>query len=416
MYRILHLLKLMLVQILIALPVLLAAQPQYFDQLDLLEGKRKAVIPFKYVHNFIIIEAKIYGLLPVQFIFDTGAEHVILFKKEYTDLLQVTYDKRIPILGSDLSQEVYALIARNGVIEVNGLPPKPHDLLVLEQDYFDLDEMIGTQVAGLIGGGFFRNLVVRIDYRKHQIQLFDPRSFEAPDGYTNIPVRIKTNKPYVNAEASLMDGTVVQVDLLVDTGAGVPLLLHTNSHPSLHVPEQFIKGRLGLGLGGYLEGYVGRINKLAVGDFRFPGVLTSFQDVEESWLSDPEKFRNGILGNELLSRFDVYFDYNHGQMLLRPYRKHQQEFTMDRSGLVLFAYGPDFNRFVVREIIDGSPAADADFHTDDMILKIRGTSAKYFTLDAINQILQKRPGTRIKMVVQRGQEMLHKEITLRDLI
>lgn len=416
MHRITNFLKSILALMLISFPVRHDAQPIYFDQLDLLEGKRKAVIPFKYVHNFIIIEAKIYGLLPVQFIFDTGAEHVILFKKEYTDLLQIPYDKRIPILGSDLSQEVYALIARNGVIQVNGLPPKPHDLLVLEEDYFDLDEMIGTQVAGLIGGGFFRNLVVRIDYRKHQIQLFDPRGFETPDGYTTVPVRIKTNKPYVNAEASLMDGTVVQVDLLVDTGAGVPLLLHTNSHPSLHVPEQFIKGRLGLGLGGYLEGYVGRISQLAVGDFQFPGVLTSFQDVDEAWLSDPEKFRNGILGNELLSRFDVYFDYNHGQMLLRPYRKNQQEFTMDRSGLVLFAFGPDFNRFVVREIIENSPAAEANFQTDDIVLKIRGTSAKYFTLDAINQILQKKPGTRVKVVIQRGSDILHKEITLRDLI
>ena len=392
------------------------AQPQYFDQLDLLDGKKKAVIPFKYVHNFIIIEAKIYGLLPVQFIFDTGAEHVILFKKEYTDLLQIPYDKRIPILGSDLSQEVYALIARNGVIEINGLPPKPHDLLVLEQDYFDLDEMIGTQVAGLIGGGFFKNLVVRIDYRKHQIQLFDPRSFKQPDGYTSIPIRIKTNKPYVNAEASLMDGTVVQVDLLVDTGAGVPLLLHTNSHPSLHVPEQYIKGRLGLGLGGYLEGYVGRIGQLSVGDFQFPGVLTSFQDVDETWLADPEKFRNGILGNELLSRFDVYFDYNRGQMLLKPYRTRQQDFTMDRSGLVLFAYGPGFTHFVVREIIDNSPASESDIQVDDILLKIRGTSAKYFTLDGINQILQKKPGTRVKVVLQRGQEVLHMEITLRDLI
>lgn len=98
------------------------SQTSFYNQMDLLQGKRKAVIPFKYVHNFIVVEARIYGILPLQFIFDTGAEHVILFKKEYTDLLQVPYDKRIPILGSDLSQEVYALIARNGVIEVNGLP------------------------------------------------------------------------------------------------------------------------------------------------------------------------------------------------------------------------------------------------------------------------------------------------------
>lgn len=392
------------------------SQTSFYNQIDLLQGKRKAVIPFKYVHNFIIVEVRIYGILPLQFIFDTGAEHVILFKKEYTDLLQVPYDKRIPILGSDLSQEVYALIARNGVIEVNGLPPKPHDMLVLEQDYFNLDEMIGTPIAGLIGGGFFKNLIIHIDYRKHQIQLFDPADFEAPDGYVSLPIRMKTNKPYINGEASLSDGTVVQVDLLVDTGAGVPLLLHTNSHPTLHLPDQYIKGKLGMGLGGYLEGYVGRIAELTVGNLRFPDVLTSFQDVEPAWLADPEKFRNGILGNELLSRFDVYFDYVHGYMYLKSYRSKPEAFTMDRSGIVLFAYGPEFNRFVVREVIDQSPAQDADIRIDDIVTKVRGTSAKYFTLDGINQILQKKPGTRIRLQILRGKDIIHREITLRDLI
>lgn len=68
--------------------------------------KKKATIPFRYIHNFIIVEARIYGIIPLQFIFDTGAEHIILFKREYTDLLQVPYDRRIPVLGSDMSREI----------------------------------------------------------------------------------------------------------------------------------------------------------------------------------------------------------------------------------------------------------------------------------------------------------------------
>jgi predicted aspartyl protease len=393
-----------------------SAQPAYFNQLDLLNGKKKAIVPFKYIHNFIVIEARIYGIIPLQFIFDTGAENIILFKREYTDLMQVTYDKRIPVLGSDMSREIYALIARNGVIEVNGLAPKPADMLVLEEDYFNLDEMIGTPVAGLIGGGFFRNLIIHVDYRKKQIILYDPAYFKIPEDFISLPLRIKTNRPYINAQASLADGTVVQVDLLVDTGAGVPLLLHNNSHPSLHLPEQYIKGKLGMGLGGYLEGYIGRIQKLSVGSFDFPQVLTSFQNVEEAWLQDPDKFRNGIVGNELLDRFDIYFDYIHGQMLLKANRSKQIPFTMDRSGLVLFAYGREFNQYVVRDVLENSPARQADIRVDDVITRIGGTSARYFTLDAINQLLQKKAGKKVRLSLLRGKETLRKEIILRDLI
>lgn len=391
-------------------------QIQHFNPLALLNGKKKATIPFRYIHNFIIVEAKIYGIIPLQFIFDTGAEHIILFKREYTDLLQVPYDRRIPVLGSDMSREIFALIARNGVIEVKGLAPQPYDMLVLEEDYFSLDEMIGSPVAGLIGGGFFRNLIINIDYKRNQINLYDPATFEPPADYISLPIKIKTNKPYVMAEASLTDGSPVQVDLLVDTGAGVPLLLHNNSHPSLHLPDQYIKGKLGMGLGGYLEGYIGRIQKLSLGSIEFPSVLTSFQNMDQNWLKDKDKYRNGILGNDLLSRFDVFFDYVHGQLMLKPYKKKQDPFVMDRSGLVLFAFGEGFNQFAVRDILSDSPAQEAGFQVNDVLTRIQGTWAKYFTLDEINRVLQKKAGKKLKLQILRGKELMRKELTIRDLI
>lgn len=392
------------------------AQVPHFNPVELLNGKKKATIPFRYIHNFIIVEAKIYGIIPLQFIFDTGAEHIILFKREYTDLLQVPYDMRIAVLGSDMSREIYALIARNGVIEVNGLAPQPYDMLVLEEDYFSLDEMIGSPVAGLIGGGFFRNLIINVDYKRNQINLYDPASFEPPEDYIRLPIKIKTNKPYIMAEASLANGPPVQVDLLVDTGAGVPLLLHNNSHPSLHLPDQYIKGKLGMGLGGYLEGYIGRIQKLSLGSIEFQGVLTSFQNLDENWLQDKDKYRNGILGNNLLSRFDVFLDYQHGQLMLKPYKAKQAPFVMDRSGLVLFAYGDGFNQFAVRDVLSDSPAEEAGFQVNDVLTRIQGTAAKYFSLDDINRVLQKKAGKKLKIQILREKELMRKELTLRDLI
>lgn len=391
-------------------------QNMQLNSLDVLGGKKKAVMPFKYIHHFIIVEAKLDGILPLQFIFDTGAEHVILFKKEYTDLLEVKYDRRIPVLGSDLSREIFALIARNSLIEVDGLAAKTHDLLVLEEDFFDLDEMIGTPVAGLLGGGFFKNLIIHIDYKRHQIVLYDPAYFQTPDDYQILPIHIKTNKPYIHTQVNLNDGTQVALELLIDTGAGVPLLLHNNSNQALHLPEQYIVGKLGVGLGGYLEGYIGRISNLSLGSLMFPGVLTSFQHVDQAWLDDEDKFRNGILGNELLSRLDIYFDYTQERIMFKPYTSKQKPFHMDRSGLVLFAFGPFFNQFAIRDILPNSPAAEADLRINDVLLKIQGIETRYFNLDGINRILQKKPGKRINFEILRGTELIRKKITLRDLI
>lgn len=394
----------------------LEAQNISFDNVEMLKGRKKVNISFQYVHNFIILQVHIYDGIPVNLIFDTGAEHVIIFKREFTDILQVPYDKKIPILGSDLSREIYALITRNAMLQVEGLAPKPYDLLVLEEDYFNLDELVGMPIDGILGGGFFKNLIFQIDYRNQKMTIYDPDYFEAPEDYRVLPIRVKSNKPYVDAEASLQDGTVVRVDLLVDTGAGVPLLLHNNSHESLTLPPQYIRGKLGMGLGGYLEGFIGRIPKLSIGNVEFPGVLTSFQDINEEWLVDPEKFRNGILGNQLLSRFRVFFDYNKGQLIVKPYHARQKPFVMDRSGLVIFAYGVFFNQFIVKDIIPNSPAAEADIRPDDIILKIQGLPSHVFRLDGINSLLQKRPGKRISLFISRGGKTMKKVLYLRDLV
>ena len=387
-----------------------------YNPIDLLQGRKKVSIPFQYINNFIILEVRMYGMIPVHLIFDTGAEHVILFKREYTDLLHVEYDKRIPILGSDLSRKIHALITRNALLEINGLAPGTADLLVLEEDYFDLEELVGYPIDGLLGGGFFRNLIINIDYRNQRLTLHNPNTFEKPDGFISLPIRIKTNKPYVDAETTLQDGSVVTVDLLVDTGAGVPLLLHNNSNAALHLPSHVIKGKLGMGLGGYIEGYIGRISKLSVGEVQFPGVLTSFQDIDTEWLVDKDRFRNGILGNQLLSRFCVYFDYIHSQMMMRPYKKRQEPFTMDRSGLIIFAYGVAFDQFIVRDVIPGSPAEEAGIMPDDVLSKIQGLPSHFYNLNTLNSILQKKPGKKIRLIVLRDQKYMKKTFYLRDLI
>lgn len=392
------------------------AQSVIPDQKSLLDGSRKVTIPFIYVHNFIILKVKLDGVLPVNLIYDTGAEHVIIFKKQYTDLLQTTYGKRIPIMGADLSRKIFALVARNATLQLEGLMPQPYDLLVLEEDYFKLDEIVGIPIDGLIGGGFFRNLIVNIDYRNYRMTLYDPVNFEIPKGYMTLPILIKTNKPYIDAETSLQDGTVVKVNLLIDTGAGVPLLLHTNSLASLHLPEHYIRGKLGMGLGGYLEGFIGRINKLRFGEIEFPGVLTSFQEIPQDWLDDQDKFRNGIIGNQILNRFSVIFDYIHSQLYLKPNRHIQKPFTMDRSGLIIFAFSDNFNQFVVKDVIESSPAAEADIRPDDLIVKIQGFPSHFYSLEEINAMLQRKIGKRVRLVIKRDGQNLKKEFILRELI
>jgi C-terminal processing protease CtpA/Prc len=103
-------------------------------------------------------------------------------------------------------------------------------------------------------------------------------------------------------------------------------------------------------------------------------------------------------------------------MMLRPYRTRQKPFTMDRSGLVVFAYGVDFNQFIVRDVIPESPAEKADIRPDDILQKIQGFPTHFYTLDGINTVLQKKIGKRIRMTILRDGKKLKKEFRLKDLV
>ena len=385
---------------------------------DILEGRDKVEIPFEFRHNFIVLDVKLSGMLPLKFIFDTGAENTILFNKGLADVLDYKYDLRIPIWGADRVAALYALVARSIGVEVEGLPPHKLDILVLEEMTFDLSEITGVQIHGLLGGNFFRNAIVRIDYKKQVLTFYNPESFIPPShkSYQTVPVQIKSNKPYLRTNAELLDGTTLDLRLLIDTGAGLPLMLHSNTDPAIQLPEKTILGQLGMGLGGYVLGYIGRISSLQLAETEMRSIITSFQDLSVVLAQDSITNRNGLLGNQLLARFEVILDYVNGTMYLKPMKNAEKRFKMDRSGLIIFAQGPELDQFVVQGMIEGSPAAEAGLEVGDVIIRLQGLTGKSYSLDRLTKVLQKRAGKKIKIVVRRDDEKLRFKFRLRDLI
>ncbi len=203
----------------------------------------------------------------------------------------------------------------------------------------------------------------------------------------------------------------------MDTGAGLSLLLYTNTDSMLTVPEKVIPSNIGMGLGGYLEGYLGRIKTLDLGAVRINEPITNFQELpmellDTTYLND----RNGIIGNEFLSRFTVILDYIHGKAYFAPMQGFDRKFKYDRSGLVVSASGPNLNQFTVFYIVPESPAEEAGLQKGDELKWINGVPALLFTLDGINKKFRKRIGKKIRLVVERDEERLKFIFRLQELI
>lgn len=382
------------------------------------KGRRQVEIPFEYVNNFIILTVNFNGYLPLKFIFDTGAEHTILTKHEISDLLHVPYEREFRVTGSDLKTPLVAYLARRIRFEIPEKLSAPNeDILVLQEDYFRFEEYAGIDVHGIMSAMVFSKFIMKIDYERRVIILYNRANFNLrEEGFIRLPLELYRNKLYLKTTLEVLPDSVAQVKLLIDTGAGLPLLLFSNTHPMVHPPQNALASNIGMGLGGYLEGYTGRVHDIKLGELRQTGVVTYFQELDTTLSMEYLNHRNGLIGNILLSRFEVIIDYQKGLMWLKPNRSFQDQYIYDRSGLNVIATGPHFNDFIVQNVLADSPAAEADIRRNDEIIRIRHTPVAFFALGDIQGMLMKKPGKKIHLVIKRDGKRLKKTIILRDLI
>jgi hypothetical protein len=388
--------------------------------LVILRGGGKIDIPFQYENNFIIVDVIFNGVLPLKFIFDTGSEHTILTRREITDMLHVNYARKFPIRGADLKTELFAYLATGVQLQINNLFATNRTILVLEDDYFRFEEFAGVDIHGIIGADFFRRFIVKINYRRKMITLYDPSHFNPPhgrEGYVEVPLELSRHKPYIRAVTHSQGDTAATVKLLVDSGAGLPLLLHTNTDSNLQLPPRVIRSNIGTGLGGGLEGFVGRVENLDFAGFHLENVTThfhdiNFEDVDTAFLNK----RNGILGNQILNRFTVIIDYVQEKMYIAPNQQIKRRFQYDKSGISMVASGINLTTYNVFFVVPGSPAAEAGVKVGDVIKRVNGLPAGFMTLSDVARKFQGRTGKRIRLVIDRNGEKIRVRFELRELI
>jgi hypothetical protein len=379
-------------------------------------------LPFEYENHFIIVQLVLNDILPLRFIFDTGAENTVLMDRTISDLIAVNYQRKVTIYGSDLRTKLTAHVAAGITFEFNDqLRIANQTMLVLEEDYFRFDIFAGIQIHGILGADLLRRFVVKIDYQRRKITLQDPSRFRPPrsDTYKKIPVDFARHKPYLTLPGDLFDYQEQQLKLLMDTGASLSLLLYTNRQDSLaNLPDNLIPANIGMGLGGQLDGFVGRTARVQLGDYTLQNVITNFQDVspllevDSTFLND----RHGIVGNKILERFTLVIDYIREDIYLRSNRRFSERFVYDRSGLGLAAGGNNFVRYIVINLIPNSPAAESGIFIGDEIKRINGMPTFMLDMEDIIRRLQRRPGKKIKLVIDRKGTKIKRQFRLRDLI
>ena len=369
---------------------------------NLLQGKKRASVSFELINNLIIIPMQIDEKVQLKFILDTGAQATILTEKAFGDAIGLDYVRSIRIAGPGIANDVEAFVAPG--VQLNLSEEIQGDylsLLVLKDDYLQLNENLGDEVYGIIGFDLFSRFIVEINYDNYKVTFYDPKYYRARKKRYYLDITLADTKPYVQSKL-YQQSRPLDIRLMVDTGASHAVLLDVFNTDDLVLPETTISARLGRGLGGEIPGLMGRLPQYSLGNFTFEDVLVSIPELGAYSDDIKRGSRHGTVGGELLNRFTPTFDYFNKKLYLRKGRNYKDPFEFDMSGLTLGVVGEELDTLVVRRVQEETQADLAGIQKGDTVLMINGKTLNNSKFSEINSLLREKPGYNIKVTLKKG--------------
>lgn len=381
-------------------------------------GKRKVQIPFEVHNNLIVVPVVLNNTLPLKFIIDTGVRTAILTQKTFTDILNLPYARKYTLAGPGGEKLIDAFVVNNVSLQLPGIEGKGHALLVLEDDYLELRNYLGTDVHGILGYELFSRFTIEVDYEKRVLTIYRPNQFKKKRKFEKLPMKIEDTKPYIITPIVLEDGTVISAKLLVDSGASHGMMLDPGSDKRITIPEHIVSSIIGRGLGGEITGKVGRIRSFELGSYKLENAIVNFPDPNSymDTLKNTTSFRNGTLGGEILSRFTVVFNFPKEEIYFKKNGSFKKSFYYNLSGLTIKAKGSQLNAFEVIEVRKKSPAETAGILKDDIIQSVNGISAPMLDFNTVHALLNSKPGKKVRVELLRNDVKIKVEFLLEDVL
>jgi len=328
----------------------------------------------------------------LQFIFDTGSSGISLDSSTAAYLgLQPVYSG-YAIRGVGGIRKVP--FVNGGSLQLGSIRADSLDFHV--NDYSVLTSVYGVRIDGIIGYSLLSRYVIRIDQELQQMDWFAA----GVNAYPRRGYRMKLEMDKLPSHAAyVQDLRGEQSRFLIDLGAGLNLLFsrrYVQSSGLLdNTRKRWIKS--GEGIGGRIEMELTTMRQLRIGPYRFRQVPINIFDDDFNVTNYPEWA--GLIGNDLLRRFQVILNYPAKEMHLLPNRYFSDPFDYSYSGMELYLVA---NKIRVGYLAPGSPAATAGLELGDEVVAVNKNFSGILTEYKFQ--LQKA-GERVRIIYRRDEKI-----------
>jgi predicted aspartyl protease len=366
------------------------------------EDAKRVELPILVSNNLVIIPLSINSGPPVNFLLDTGVKTNILFSKTFGDYIGLTYTRKLDLVGADGQTILTASVSPNNYIDMGPLEGIFQTLLVLDEDFMELEQVIGIPVYGVIGYEFFKYNPIKIDYDKQKITFYAGDMIKKkPMGFKKVNIKIDNSKPYITGKIRQNADSEFEGKLLIDIGANHGLLLNRETNDKIILPKDHIESDLGRSLGGDLFGFVGRTDLLNINGVKFKDLITSFPEETEFSYVIKESGRQGSIGSEILGRLTVILDYNREKMFIKRGDTFSIPFEFDMSGITPRLLPVDEKTIYVTQVREGSPAFEAGIKIKDEFYDINNIPIAFWELPDLIKLFRSEEGREIKVTMRR---------------
>jgi hypothetical protein len=365
------------------------------------------VIPFEFISNHVVIPVEVNGKT-LKLILDTGMplDGALLFGSEKVNALDFNYIGKAPVMGAG-GNMVESDMTMGVTLRIPHAEFTNQMVLVMPQDSIRSKHYEGKD--GVIGQTLFSRFVVRIDHDKMEVALTEPDRFEYTGSGQELPLRID-RYPFLACEGVIMGGERIPLELVIDTGNGASLTLNVGAHDGLVLPEKVIEYHT-RSVSREILRLMGRIDRLHLGPYVLKDLLSSFRTSDHE--PAPPWGKAGALGQGVLRRFNIVFDYKHEKIIFEPNSHFNEPFEFNMAGIQVIRSTQ--GHFRITRVIPDSPASESDLQVGDHIVQIYGRPSHTFSTDDFEELLRKE-GEEVGLDIHRGKRSLHMRVSLRRLI
>jgi hypothetical protein len=339
----------------------------------------------------------------LNFILDTGSGGISLDSSTCVRLKLDPQPSDKTILGIAGIRQVKFLY--NRTLHLPGLTVDSLNFHV--NDYDVLSSVYGDKIDGIIGLSFFARYIVEINYDSLRVSIYTNGGFRYPrGGYLLHP--LIASLPIQGVQ--VRDANRINGRFYFDTGAGLCVLLSSDfaSDSSILDPRKKMFFTQAEGLGGKATMRLTTLREVRLGPYRFRKVPAYVFDDIYNVTSYPNL--GGLLGNDILRRFNVILNYDRRNIYLMPNSHFHDPFDYSYTGLNIYWIEGEVR---VGDVMKDSPAEKAGLKEDDIVLAVNNNFSN--NIQVYKNLLQ-NTGDKVKIIVKRNGELVQMTLRVKSIL